>query len=323
LAGMTMGDRDMDKTLCILILEDNLADADLIQFELEEAGIAFTAKVVMTEAAFVRELQESPPDLIFSDYNLPGYNGTLALIEAKRQCPDVPFILITGAIGEDRAIEILTQGAKDYIMKSRLNRLVPAVQRALAEAKEHRARREAEAKLHEMYKNLEIKVEERTAALQTEIAERTRIEEKLRLKSESLEETNLALKVLLRQVEEGKKEFEAQILSNIRELVLPYIRKLKNRLSSQQDISILEITESNLDQITSSFLRNLKLSYYKLTPREIEIAALVLEGKSIKDIAELLNVTTRTVEFYRSSLRKKLGLKNKKTNLRSHLMTLQ
>ena len=313
----------MHETLRILMLEDSPTDAALVQFELEEAGVAFTAKVVITEADFVRELQEHPLDLILSDYNLPDYNGALALAEAKRLCPDVPFILVTGAIGEDRAIEILTQGAKDYVMKDRLNGLVPAVRRAIAEAKEYRARREAEEQLHEMYKNLEIKVEERTAALQAEIAERTRIEEQLRLKSENLEETNVALKVLLKQVEAGRKEFEAQILSNIRELVLPYIGKLKNRMSSQQNISILEVIESNLDQITSTFLRNLKLSYYKLTPREIEIAALVLEGRSIKEIAQLLSVTTRTVEFYRGSLRNKFDLKNKKTSLRSHLLALR
>ncbi len=313
----------MDKTLSILILEDNPHDADLVQFELEEAGIAFTAKVVITEKDFIHALKKFPPDLILSDYNLPHYNGTLALGEAKRLCADVPFILVTGAIGEDRAIEILTQGAKDYVMKNHLGRLVPAVKRALAEAKEQSARREAEEKLHEMYKNLELKVEERTAALQAEIAERLRIEKKLRLKSKNLEETNVALKVLLKQVEEGRKEFEAQILSNIRALVLPYVEKLKIRLSSKPDIAILEVITSNLDKITSSFLRNLKLSYYKLTPREIEIATLVLEGKSIKEIAELLNVTTRTIEFYRSSLRDKLGLKNRKTNLRTHLISLQ
>lgn len=313
----------MDETLRILILEDSQTDVELVQFELEEAGIAFTVRVALTEADFVRELQTFSPDLILSDYSLPNYNGVLALTEAKEQCPDVPFILVTGAIGEDRAIEILTQGANDYVMKSRLSRLAPAVRRALAEAKEYRARKEAEEKLHEMFKNLEIKVEERTAALQAEIAERKRIEEELRLKTETLMETNVALKVLLKQVEEGRKEFEAQILSNTRKLVLPYIGKLKSRLSSNQDIALLDLIESNLNQITSSFLRNLKLSYYKLTPREIEIAALVLEGKSIKEIAELLNVTTRTVEFYRNSLREKLDLKNKKTNLRSHLLAFQ
>ena len=313
----------MGKTIRILILEDMQPDAELMEFELREAGIDFISKWVVREKDFIRELAEFFPDIILSDYGLPEYTGALALAEAKKRCPDVPFILVTGAIGEDRAIEILTQGAKDYVMKTRLSRLAPAVQRAVEEARAHTARRQAEKELHEAYKNLEIKVRERTAALQTEVEERRRVEEQLRLKSEKIEQTNVALKVLLAQVEEGKKELEAQILSNIRELVLPYVDKLKNHLSSRHGISALEVIESNLNQIASPFLRNLKLSHYKLTPREIEIAALVLEGKSIKEIAELLSITTRTVEFYRNSLREKLGLKNKKVNLRSHLLTIQ
>jgi PAS domain S-box-containing protein len=138
----------MIETLRILILEDRPADAELVQFELQEAGLSFTAKVVMTEDDFSRELQEFPPDLILSDYDLPQYNGALALAEAKRQCPEVPFILVTGAISEDRAIETLTNGAKDYVMKSRISRLVPAVQRAIAETKEHKERKKAVEELH-------------------------------------------------------------------------------------------------------------------------------------------------------------------------------
>jgi PAS domain S-box-containing protein len=134
----------MDKTLQVLILEDNPADAELIKFELEEAGIIFASKVVMTEEDFIHELHVFSPDVILSDYDLPRYTGALALVEAKRCCPDVPFILVTGAISEDRAIEILTSGAKDYVMKSRLNRLSSALQRAVAEAEEHRARKKAE-----------------------------------------------------------------------------------------------------------------------------------------------------------------------------------
>ena len=138
----------MAESLRILILEDNPADAELVQFELEEAGISFTAKVVMTEKDFIHEIQAYCPDLILSDYDLPKYNGTLALAEARRSCPDTPFILVTGAVTEDRAIEILTQGAKDYVLKSRLEqRLVPAVRRALAEAKEHRERKKAQEEL--------------------------------------------------------------------------------------------------------------------------------------------------------------------------------
>ncbi|MDQ5987736.1 MAG: hypothetical protein CSYNP_03481 [Syntrophus sp. SKADARSKE-3] len=157
----------VDESHRFLILEDNPADAELIQFELEEAGISFIAKVVMNENDFVRELQEFAPDLILSDYDLPKFNGASALAAANRRCPDTPFILVTGAIVEDRAIEILTQGAKDYVLKSRLQqRLVPAVERALAEARELRARKRAEDELREAHAALEEKVRRRTGELE-------------------------------------------------------------------------------------------------------------------------------------------------------------
>ena len=87
----------MDRILRILILEDRTSDADLIEFGLQEAGIAFTSHRVVKERDYVRALQEFSPDLILSDYDLPQYTGTLALAAAKRLCPEVPFILVTGA----------------------------------------------------------------------------------------------------------------------------------------------------------------------------------------------------------------------------------
>ena len=140
----------------------------MIQFELEEAGIIFTPNVVMAEKDFIRALQEFCPDLILSDYDIPNYNGALALAEAKRRCPDTPFILVTGAVTEDRAIDILTQGAKDYVLKNRLKqRLIPAIRRALEEVAERRARKQAEEDLRKAYRNLEFLVEQRTTELQT------------------------------------------------------------------------------------------------------------------------------------------------------------
>lgn len=149
----------------ILILEDNPADAELVQFELQEANINFSAKVVMNEKDFIDELSNFSPDIILSDYDLPRYNGALALAEARKRQPDVPFILVTGAITEDRAIDILTGGAKDYVMKTRLNRLVPAILRALDEAKEHRARKQAEKELRIAHQSLEKQVVEKTVDL--------------------------------------------------------------------------------------------------------------------------------------------------------------
>ena len=178
----------MDKPLRVLILEDRPTDADLMEFELQEAGFAFISKRVISEDAFKRELVEFSPDLILSDYDLPQYTGFLALTEARTKCPDVPFILVTGAIGEDRAIEILTHGAKDYVMKSRLHRLVPAVRRALAEADEHKARKEAEESLRQAHRNLEAEVKKRTAELRAEITERKKTENALRESEERYRE---------------------------------------------------------------------------------------------------------------------------------------
>ena len=205
----------MTESFRILILEDSPADAELIQFELQEAGLSFTAKVVMTERDYLRELHEFQPDLILSDYDLSQYNGALALGETRRRCPDTPFILVTGAISEDHAIEIFTQGAKDYVLKTRLQqRLVPAVRRALAEAEEQRARKQAEAELREAHRTLEERVKIRTAELEAEISTRKKMEEALQKAHDKLEqvvnERTLKLRTALSEISILKDQLEAE-----------------------------------------------------------------------------------------------------------------
>jgi DNA-binding NtrC family response regulator len=129
----------MDRILRILILEDCATDADLIEYELQEASIDFIARRVITEKDYTCALKEFTPDLILSDYDLPQYNGSLALAEAKARCADVPFILVTGVMEEDLAAEILTKGAQDFVAKNQLHKLVPAVRKACA----HKERKEA------------------------------------------------------------------------------------------------------------------------------------------------------------------------------------
>jgi CheY-like chemotaxis protein len=119
----------MDQNIRILILEDTTSDAALINFELMEAGFNFTQLWVANEKEFLRALDEFSPDLILSDYDLPQYNGALALAEVKRRLPEVPFILVTGALDEDpeRIGKILARGASDYVLKDRLDQLAPAI----------------------------------------------------------------------------------------------------------------------------------------------------------------------------------------------------
>jgi DNA-binding NtrC family response regulator len=123
----------MKAQLRILILEDQLTDAELMAYELRQAKISHIIKRVDTEGAFVRELEEYRPDLILSDYHLPSFNGLAALGLAQARSPEVPFIFVSGAMGEEVAIESLKRGATDYVLKDHLARLGPAVTRALRE----------------------------------------------------------------------------------------------------------------------------------------------------------------------------------------------
>lgn len=156
----------MEKELRILILEDVAAHAELIERELRKADLVFSARCVATKEAFLNEVNDFKPDLILADYSLPSFDGLSALSIVREQCPEVPFIFVSGAIGEELAIETLKQGATDYVLKQRLSRLVPAVRRALREAEERAARQQAEEALREAHGQLEIWLKERTALLE-------------------------------------------------------------------------------------------------------------------------------------------------------------
>lgn len=146
--------------------------------------------------------------------------------------------------------------------------------------------------------------------------------QELKLKSQSLKEVNTALKVMLRQREDDIVEVEKRVLTNVRELVWPYLEKLKNtRLNAIQD-NYVTIAVNNLQNIVSPFLNTLKSRYMNLTAREIQIANLIKQGKTTKEIAETLNVSSRAVEFHRNNIRTKMALKNRKANLSSFLSSL-
>lgn len=136
------------------MLEDNDTDADLIMNTLRRGGIAFNCERVETRAGFTRALERQSPELILSDYSLPSFDGYAALALAQAQCPDTPFIFVTGTLGEEVAIETLKKGATDYVLKHRLSRLVPSVHRALREAETRRERRSTEEQLRQSHAQL-------------------------------------------------------------------------------------------------------------------------------------------------------------------------
>ena len=140
---------DTGRPLRILHLEDDRDDAELVDAELAAAGIACEIARVDTVGAFVKELEGGGVDVVLSDFSMPSFNGLAALTIARERWPDVPFLFISGTIGEERAIEALKLGATDYVLKQNLSRLGPAVQRALEERAERDGRRRAEQAVQE------------------------------------------------------------------------------------------------------------------------------------------------------------------------------
>jgi len=137
-----------------------------------------------------------------------------------------------------------------------------------------------------------------------------------------LEEANIALKVLIEHREEELEKIRDSILSNVKRLIVPYIEKMENTDLFFENKTYLNIIKSNLEKIISPFSKNLLAKSLNITPTELQIADMIKIGKTSKEISELFKVSVRAIEFHRNNLRKKLGLKNKKTNLRSYLLSL-
>ena len=156
---------DLDRDLRVLMLEDTPDDAELAERELRKAGIYLVAKRVETRSSFIRAIEEFQPDIILSDYKLPDFNGTDALEIVRCNYPEIPVIMVTGALADIDAVELIHAGAKDYVLKDRLARLAPAVQRALSMTHEEQARKLAEQALRKSHEDLEERVRERTAEL--------------------------------------------------------------------------------------------------------------------------------------------------------------
>jgi PAS domain S-box-containing protein len=145
----------------------------------------------------------------------------------------------------------------------------------------------------------------------------------LEIKSQGLEEANAALRVLLKHREEDRHVLEERVLANVKELVMPYLEKLRATRLSIVQRSHAEVIESKLNDILSPFLHGLTSKYSNLTPKEIQIINFIREGRTTKEIAALMNASSRTIDFHRNNIRKKFGIKNRRTNLRTFLIALQ
>ena len=169
-------------------------------------------------------------------------------------------------------------------------------------------RKRMQEELQKAHDELENRVEERTKELE--------------IQKSNLEEANIALHVLLEKRQEDKKEMEDNVLTNVREMIAPYFKKIRTTKLNDQQKAILSILESYLNEIVSPFARKMTLRYLNLTPSEIEVANLLRHGINSKEIADIMNLSPRTIYNHRKNIRKKFGLKNQKTDLRSHLLSI-
>ena len=150
----------MESTIRILHLEDNQNDALLVQSILRKANMVFEYFLSDSEKEYQSYLQNIKFDIILSDYHLPDYSGTEALQFAKNNFPHIPFVFLSGTMGEDTAIESMLNGATDYVLKNKMERLVPAINRAFNESQAHKARVNAERALYQSEENFRRSISE-------------------------------------------------------------------------------------------------------------------------------------------------------------------
>ena len=225
----------MKGTLRILHLEDDLRDAELVREMLLSEGIACDIVRVDTQAAFLDALEQSGFELIFADYSLPAFDGISALNIAKEKAPDIPFIFITGKMGEDRAIETLKQGATDYILKDNLSRLVPSVNRALRELREKMEHKQADEQLKESEKKLRHLSSELMAAQE---------KERKRIAGELHDSVATSLGAIIFKIEKilGQVEREESTRAGLRDLIsmVQQVNQETRRIMSALRPSVLD-----------------------------------------------------------------------------------
>ncbi len=332
------------KSPMILIVDDTRIDTEILANALSKDE--YRVAVATDGRQALNIIGKVFPDLILLDIMMPEIDGfeVCKILKGAAETRDVPVIFLTVKDDTDDILRGYQAGAVDYVTKpfnspELLARVRTHV--ALKQARDNeqqlisrltstlKERERFETELQKAHDNLERLVQERTAELliknrqlTEEIEERRRAEEALESKAKKIEEFNTALKVLLEQRDKDKDELDNWVLSNVKNLIMPNIEKLKKLIPTLKAASHISVLESNLKDITSSFSHRLSSKYLNLTAKEIQVANLVKDGKTSKDIAEILNISQRTIDFHRKNIRSKLGLADKRTNLRASLLNM-
>ena len=286
----------------------------------DEDAFRYFAKEILTEHGYicfctenVRKsrilLEEQVFDLVISDIRMPDEDGFDLCRYIKSRHLDIAIMLITAVGDLEMARQAIPFDVYGYLIKP-----VLANQLKISDANAMR-RRQLEAQEIKMRDRLEKMVDEKTAHL-------AKINRELEIRENELHELNTALKVLLRKVQEEKENMEESVLLNVNRSILPHLECLRRGNLNRDQKNSLEIALKNIYEIISPFNKNISASIYSLSPAEIQIANLIKQGMSTKDIASTLNLSANTVMKHRANIRDKLNIRKQKNNLFTLLSAL-
>lgn len=309
----------------ILLVDDERLILHSIERELKLRHFGVTPAASGEDA--IAALESDHFDLVITDLMMTGLDGFQVLKKAKKISPHTSVIIVTGYSDITSAIDALRLGADDYLQKPfDMNELFFRMSRCFD--KQELARQLTTHK--ELLNQNAVKLLDLATAntmLTKEISKRKAAEATLRkreaeleAKNKSLEEANIAMQVLLAKRGADKKRLEEKMIANINELILPYVEKLKKtNLDSLQGAYVGKL-EAHLNTVYSRFSKGISYKFLKLSPVETRIANYVREGRTTKEIADLLHLSPRTIETHRRNIRKKIGITNKKETLRTILL---
>ena len=155
-----------------------------------------------------------------------------------------------------------------------------------------------------------------------DLSPQQRLEDNLQRQARELEEKNIALKVLLKETAMAKEEVEDKIVGNVRRMVLPYLEELQLKVYGKTEKELIKIVKANIGHLSTSYSQNLNNHSPGLSAKEMQIADMIRQGRTSKEISSILGISAGTVDVYRNNIRKKLGITNKKVSLSSHLQSL-
>jgi len=296
-----------EKQVHLLVVDDDEAFVSMLCEYLGKIGYSYETASNGLEA--LEKVEEFPFPLVLTDMQMPELNGLQLIKRLKKLYPETDIVVMTGFGQSYGLAEAINAGAIDYITKPFLLK-------------------ELEAKLKRVFRERQLQF-----AFKDAMSTHKKEEEELRCSLQQLEtrlkeqrfqlnETNTALRVMLRQREHDQRELMNDLSARIQKDIIPHIKKLKNTPLSEKQKNLIDLVSMNLEILFSPERKKSPLWNEPLTPTENRISNLIKQRKSSKEIAELLNISTGTVRSHRENIRKKLRITNKKKNLYKTLLSL-